>query len=236
MKNKKGFIATSLIYSFFLVFVTLFLGIIASYLQDKIYLSTIEKSAKDGLNKSIGIKDIEVGSVLKFDKSFTNCSTGSVKDWVVVDVNNKDNKVILYSYDILNSTTNSIPSSGCTKLKAENLSNDINLSNQNPTTYNNTIYNFNTDGGIYAYSLNTNLYAFKVYGCDTVNLSNGYSKYNTDQIENSHSEPDKNNFGKAQNCIGTTNNTLYKDNYRLRYEWSISDNYKVNSSGVIELK
>ena len=44
--NKKGFIATSLIYSFFLIFITLFLTIIADYLQNKVLLNTIEKGKK----------------------------------------------------------------------------------------------------------------------------------------------------------------------------------------------
>ena len=39
--KKNGFIATSLIYSFFLIFITLFLTIIADYLQDKVLLRFI---------------------------------------------------------------------------------------------------------------------------------------------------------------------------------------------------
>lgn len=64
--NNKGFIATSLIYSFFLIFVTLFLGIIADYLQDKVLLNTIEKGIKEDLNSSMGIQDFEVGDELIF--------------------------------------------------------------------------------------------------------------------------------------------------------------------------
>ena len=64
--NNKGFIATSLIYSFFLIFVTLFLGIIADYLQDKVLLNTIEKGIKEDLNSTMGIQDFEVGDVLSF--------------------------------------------------------------------------------------------------------------------------------------------------------------------------
>ena len=74
--NNKGFIATSLIYSFFLIFVTLFLGIIADYLQDKVLLNTIEKGIKEDLNSSMGIQDFEVGDVLSFigDIGLTNAT------------------------------------------------------------------------------------------------------------------------------------------------------------------
>lgn len=64
--NNKGFIATSLIYSFFLIFVTLFLTIIADYLQNKVLLNTIEKGIKEDINNSMGIQDFEVGDKLYF--------------------------------------------------------------------------------------------------------------------------------------------------------------------------
>ena len=48
--NNKGFIATSVLYSFFIIFLTLFLGIIADYLQDKVLLNSIEKNIKDEIN------------------------------------------------------------------------------------------------------------------------------------------------------------------------------------------
>ena len=57
--NKKGFIATSLIYSFFLIFITLFLTIIADYLQNKVLLNTIEKGIKEDLNYGLGCSDFE---------------------------------------------------------------------------------------------------------------------------------------------------------------------------------
>ena len=65
--NKNGFIATSLIYSFFLIFITLFLTIIADYLQDKVLLNTIEKGIKDELNSTMSIEDFEVGDMISFD-------------------------------------------------------------------------------------------------------------------------------------------------------------------------
>lgn len=48
MKNN-GFIATSLLYSFFLVFVTLFIGMVSMYIQNKIYLTKFEDSSKNDI-------------------------------------------------------------------------------------------------------------------------------------------------------------------------------------------
>lgn len=91
--NNKGFIATSLIYSFFLIFVTLFLGIIADYLQDKVLLNTIEKGIKEDLNSSMGIQDFEVGDELIFNDgiSLTN-ATGicNITDIKYKNSNGKD--------------------------------------------------------------------------------------------------------------------------------------------------
>ena len=73
MKKKNGFIATSLIYSFFLVFITLFLTIIADYLQNKVLLNTIESDIKEDINKKKGIKDFLIGDVITFESStFSN--------------------------------------------------------------------------------------------------------------------------------------------------------------------
>lgn len=66
MKKKNGFIATSLIYSFFLVFITLFLTIIADYLQNKVLLNTIESDIKEEINKTKYIGDFLVGDELTF--------------------------------------------------------------------------------------------------------------------------------------------------------------------------
>lgn len=100
--NNKGFIATSLIYSFFLIFVTLFLGIIADYLQDKVLLNTIEKGIKEDLNSSVGIQDFEVGDVLMFNDgiSLTN-ATGicNITDIEYKNSNDSDGKDLIICDD-----------------------------------------------------------------------------------------------------------------------------------------
>ena len=49
MDRQKGFIATSLLYSFFLVFVTLFIGMVTIYLQNRVYLTKFEDSSKNSI-------------------------------------------------------------------------------------------------------------------------------------------------------------------------------------------
>lgn len=77
MKKKNGFIATSLIYSFFLVFITLFLTIIADYLQNKVLLNTIESDIKEDLNGTKNIVDFNIGDIIVFQ--FTNDSYSLIK-------------------------------------------------------------------------------------------------------------------------------------------------------------
>ena len=49
MKKQNGFIATSLIYTFFLAFVALFTGLLAVYLQNRVYLINLEDSSKNAI-------------------------------------------------------------------------------------------------------------------------------------------------------------------------------------------
>lgn len=113
--NNKGFIATSLIYSFFLIFVTLFLTIVADYLQDKVLLNTIEKGIKDDINNSVGIQDFEVGDILYFMSDLNWCGSGSSKcnldtstQYIIEEIYYKidgtsEDKLVIY--DVKNDTT-----------------------------------------------------------------------------------------------------------------------------------
>ena len=47
--KKNGFIATSLLYTFFLAFIGLFMGMIAIYLQNRVYLIKLEDSSKNAI-------------------------------------------------------------------------------------------------------------------------------------------------------------------------------------------
>ncbi len=141
--NNKGFIATSLIYSFFLIFITLFLTIIADYLQNKVLLNTIEKGIKDDINSTIGIQDFEVGSFIG-----TTGSCDSVNDaelYVISKVDYNNNKIILYSLDKTASEANTILD-------------DIDTGYMNATYFNKILYSFKEkDTGNKSYKINDNL-------------------------------------------------------------------------------
>lgn len=129
--NNKGFIATSLIYSFFLIFVTLFLTIVADYLQDKVLLNTIEKGIKDDINNSVGIQDFEVGDILYFmndlnwcGSGFSRCNLNTSAQYIIKEINYKidgTEEDMLVIYDVENiSTTITIHYKGRLKINRDN--------------------------------------------------------------------------------------------------------------------
>ncbi len=140
--NNKGFIATSLIYSFFLIFITLFLTIIADYLQNKVLLNTIEKGIKDDINSTMGIQDFEVGSFIGL--STDACDITTAKLYVISKVDYNNNKIILYSLDKTDSVANIIL-------------NDIDTGYMNATYYNKILYSFKDNAGSKSYKINDNL-------------------------------------------------------------------------------
>ena len=58
MKKQNGFIATSLLYTFFLAFVTLFIGVVTLHLQNRVYLNKLEDSSKN----AIYLREMKEGS------------------------------------------------------------------------------------------------------------------------------------------------------------------------------
>lgn len=102
MTKKNGFIATSLIYSFFLIFITLFLTIIADYLQNKVLLNTIESDIKEEITNSRTIVDFKTNvEKISFENSaFTgsivcsgvaSCNDLSGRLFIITDFKNIDN-------------------------------------------------------------------------------------------------------------------------------------------------
>ena len=140
--NNKGFIATSLIYSFFLIFITLFLTIIADYLQNKVLLNTIEKGIKDDINSTMGIQDFEVGSFIGITVSCDNVNGAEL--YVISKVDYNNNEIILYSLDKTDSVANIIL-------------NDIDTGYMNATYYNKILYSFKDNAGSKSYKINDNL-------------------------------------------------------------------------------
>ena len=75
--KKNGFIATSLLYTFFLAFIALFTGMIAIYLQNRVYLIKLEDSSKN----AIYIREIKN----KIDKK-------KIDNTIILNVSIKDNE------------------------------------------------------------------------------------------------------------------------------------------------
>ena len=69
MKKKNGFISTSVIYSFFLIFVTLFLGLILNYTHNRILINRINEAALNDINKikNARISNLNVGDYVLFE-------------------------------------------------------------------------------------------------------------------------------------------------------------------------
>lgn len=66
--KKNGFIATSVLYSIFLVFLTLFLALILTYLHNQILLQKINEEARNNLLKinNTKISDLNIGDFVQF--------------------------------------------------------------------------------------------------------------------------------------------------------------------------
>lgn len=68
--NKKGFIATSLIYSFFLVFCAMIAGYVAINIHNKMLLNRVIEQIREDLNTTKYITDIPVGSYVKVNVKY----------------------------------------------------------------------------------------------------------------------------------------------------------------------
>lgn len=192
--KKNGFIATSLIYSFFLIFITLFLSVIADYLQNKVLLDTIEKGIKDDINTTMGIKDFEVGDMVGIVSSCDKINTSDESLYTIASVivddtskcsNDEDNCLILYGVKLGDDYTETV--------SYEDIVKDIDFGYQNNTYYNKIIYNFDTSSGDNSY-----------------NLGDGYNAYKNE----SSCSTETNNYSSNLNCIKKDSAT--NSNYRER--------------------
>lgn len=67
--RKNGFIASSILYSFFLVFVTLFIALVLNYLHNRVLLTTIDEASRKMLQQinNTKISDLIVGDKVRFE-------------------------------------------------------------------------------------------------------------------------------------------------------------------------
>lgn len=114
--KRNGFIATSILYSIFLVFLTLFLALILTYLHNQILLQKIDEKAWENLMKinNTKISDLKVGDFVQFmddpvigehsdsnDPEFDiNQATESILNqtakWIVADIEESGNNKTYY--------------------------------------------------------------------------------------------------------------------------------------------
>ncbi len=66
--KKNGFIATSILYAFFLVFITLFIGLVTAYAHNKASVLRINEKVKEELKgiRNRTLADVEIGDTIKF--------------------------------------------------------------------------------------------------------------------------------------------------------------------------
>lgn len=213
--NNKGFIATSLIYSFFLIFITLFLTIIADYLQNKVLLNTIEDGIKDTINSTKTIEDFDVGDILYFGVNATtlNSSITNGSTWVIGSIDFNDSKIILYSMDI----EKGITTCGADCLTMTKLQEDLTISNLNNSTTTLisilNIFNFN--------DASTGELKYNYFLTDETSTGRTITKNCVKVVDNNYNYDD---------CTGTSDSNT---KYRIRKEINVTNKkFTVKASGT----
>lgn len=101
--KKNGFIATSVLYSFFLVFITLFIALVMNYLHNQVLIKSIDNAAWEtlfGINNT-KISDLKVGDYLKFKMTSGQTFLNEDARWIVAYIEEEgDNKTYYFLSDI----------------------------------------------------------------------------------------------------------------------------------------
>lgn len=91
MRRKNGFIATSILYTFFLVFLTLFVALIANYLHNRILLAKIDETSREKLSgiNNTKVSDLTIGTHIRFktDDNLLN----SDATWILANIEGTGN-------------------------------------------------------------------------------------------------------------------------------------------------
>jgi len=91
-KNNKGFIAISLIYSFFLVFLVTLLMILANYVHNRILLSSVKKETQEYLNGLAEFNPVELENKIYNQGEEVNLASNR---WLVLKDNGTEVDLIL---------------------------------------------------------------------------------------------------------------------------------------------
>lgn len=90
--KKNGFIATSLLYAFFLVFISLFIVLLLNFLHNRLLVQKIEEEARERLNtiNNLTFRDLKVGDYIQISRANDNLEYNILSGegmWQVYDVN-----------------------------------------------------------------------------------------------------------------------------------------------------
>ena len=83
--KRNGFIATSVLYSFFLIFITLFVALIMNYLHNQVLISKIDEESWDFLMtiNNTKLTDLKVGDRIKFSTQGDNPVLNEDATWIL---------------------------------------------------------------------------------------------------------------------------------------------------------
>lgn len=100
MREKNGFIATSVLYAFLIAFLTLFLGFMANYIQNKQLINRIEDMAREELDSygNVRISSLEIGDYVVLD-TIDDEGDGNSNVSLYSSPINPDTRWILYKID-----------------------------------------------------------------------------------------------------------------------------------------
>lgn len=109
MKKKNGFISTSIIYSFFLIFVTLFLGLILNYTHNRLLINRLNESALNDINKirNARISNLNVGDYVLFELTDEAQDKVNSKAYILANIYEDGTYEFLSTTDTYNSSYNS---------------------------------------------------------------------------------------------------------------------------------
>lgn len=114
--KKNGFIATSILYSFFLIFITLFVALVMNYLHNQVLISKIDEEAWDFLNniKTKKVTDLEVGDYVQFRNNSAAIANADATllnedaNWIVGYISTNGNTKTIYFFSDLDAHETSV--------------------------------------------------------------------------------------------------------------------------------
>ena len=135
--KKNGFIATSLLYAFFLVFISLFIVLLLNFMHNKLLVQKIDDNAKKTLSSinNLQLTDLNVGDYVKFKNETPVTGTAMPLSeegtWIVAKKDNgnitlvSDLKAYKFKVNAALSTDNNIPRSHPMSISVFNEINDM---------------------------------------------------------------------------------------------------------------